>query len=289
MGGYDANFNPPLEDKYKCPVCLTALRDPVQTKCGHRLCSICFKQIRGGNWYFRCPVDNTWSNHVFEDNAVKREILSLKVDCINNTRSCEWSGELRELQNHLKNCQFEKIDCPNKCNTDVMRLDLDKHLLECPLRLEKCEHCKIDVVVQQLARHHVLMCPKFPVNCPICGEAEIMRENVNSHLNIISGDCPMVKVPCSFRHIGCMFEDQRCKMAKHYADANTQHIMMLSTRLVALETNHRIDLDIFTKKFNDTVTDLEKRLFTSEQRNELLESQLKDLTKKLDSLINSKK
>jgi hypothetical protein len=52
MGGYDANFNPPLEDKYKCPVCLTALRDPVQTKCGHRLCSICFKQIRGFASFF---------------------------------------------------------------------------------------------------------------------------------------------------------------------------------------------------------------------------------------------
>lgn len=47
MGGYEANFNPPLEDKYKCPVCLAALRDPVQTKCGHRLCSSCFKTIRG--------------------------------------------------------------------------------------------------------------------------------------------------------------------------------------------------------------------------------------------------
>jgi len=45
--GYEATFNPALEDKYKCPVCLAALRDPVQTKCGHRLCSSCFKQIRG--------------------------------------------------------------------------------------------------------------------------------------------------------------------------------------------------------------------------------------------------
>lgn len=47
MGGYEANFNPPLDDKYKCPVCLCALRDPIQTKCGHRLCSTCFKSIRG--------------------------------------------------------------------------------------------------------------------------------------------------------------------------------------------------------------------------------------------------
>jgi ribosomal protein L37AE/L43A len=96
MGGYDANFNPPLDDKYKCPVCLSALKDPIQTKCGHRLCSTCFKQIRGGNWYFRCPVDNTWSNHVFEDNAVKREVLSLQVNCDNT--NCMWTGELRELQ-----------------------------------------------------------------------------------------------------------------------------------------------------------------------------------------------
>ena len=35
---------------------------------------------------------------MFEDNAVKREILSLKVDCVNNTRSCGWCGELREFQ-----------------------------------------------------------------------------------------------------------------------------------------------------------------------------------------------
>ena len=65
--------------------------------------------FQSGNWYFKCPVDNTWSNHVFEDNAVKREILSLKVDCVNSNlllknndndknKSCNWCGELRELQ-----------------------------------------------------------------------------------------------------------------------------------------------------------------------------------------------
>ncbi|CAF0795382.1 unnamed protein product [Brachionus calyciflorus] len=279
MGGYDANFNPPLEDKYKCPICLAALRDPVQTKCGHRLCSSCFKTIRGGNWYFRCPVDNTWSNHVFEDNAVKREVLSLKVNCLNS--NCVWTGELREQQTHLKNCQFEKIECPNKCKTDVMRLDLDKHLLECPLRLEKCEHCKIEVVVTQLARHHLLMCPKFPVNCPVCGETEVMRENINGHINIISGDCPMVVVPCSFRHIGCMHQDQRCKMSKHYQDMNTQHLMMLSTRLVDLETKHRLDLECCAKKFEILLNELRQRVDNSEKRNMQLENELKEYKLKL--------
>ena len=28
--GYEANFNPPLDHKYKCPICLCALEDPNQ-------------------------------------------------------------------------------------------------------------------------------------------------------------------------------------------------------------------------------------------------------------------
>ena len=159
------------------------------------------------------------------------------------------------------------MDCPNNCKTDIMRLDLDKHLLTCPLRLETCEHCQIPVVASQLVRHHVLICPKFPVNCPVCGEVEVMRESINSHINIINGDCQMVVVPCSFRHIGCMFQDQRNKMAKHYADANTQHLMMLSTRLVDLETRHRLDLEVCTQKFEQVVNELKSRVQTTEQRN----------------------
>lgn len=165
-----------------------------------------------------------------------------------------------------------------------MRLDLDKHLLECPLRIEKCEHCKIDVVVAQLARHHVLVCPKFPVNCPVCGEAEIKRENINSHINIINGDCPMVVVPCSFRYIGCLHQDQRCKMSKHYQESSTHHLMLLSTRLVDLETKHRIDLEVCAKKFNLLVDDLKQRLDQSEKHNAQLENHLNELKSKFDSL-----
>ena len=39
--GYDEYFDPPLESKYECPICLLGLREPVQTSCGHRFCGGC--------------------------------------------------------------------------------------------------------------------------------------------------------------------------------------------------------------------------------------------------------
>lgn len=39
---------------------------------------------------------------MFDDNAAKREVLSLKVDCINKD-TCKWTGELRELEVGLGN------------------------------------------------------------------------------------------------------------------------------------------------------------------------------------------
>jgi hypothetical protein len=86
----------------------------------------------------------------------------------------------------------------------------------------------------------------------------------------------MVVVPCSFRHIGCMHQDKRCKMSKHYTDANAHHLMLLSTRLVELETKHRLDLQLCTKNFEQNLQQIAVKLHESECKYSQIEHELVD-------------
>jgi hypothetical protein len=112
---------------------------------------------------------------------------------------------------------------------------------------------------------------------------------MNSHINIINGNCPMVVVPCSFRHIGCMHQDKRCKMAKHYTDANTHHLMLLSTRLVELETKHRLDLQVCAKKFEQNLQQLADKLIDSDSKYAQIESELAENKRLIGQLKSSLK
>ncbi|XP_065658594.1 TNF receptor-associated factor 6-A-like [Hydra vulgaris] len=97
-GGYNAHFLHKLLDEYECPVCLMALREPVLTLCGHRLCFSCSEEIKKrNNGDFICPLDKTILNSekVFPDKFTERAILQLKVKCDNFLKNCQWTGELK--------------------------------------------------------------------------------------------------------------------------------------------------------------------------------------------------
>ena len=40
----DLVFVPSRDEKYDCPICLCFLREPLQTKCGHRFCKRCIEK-----------------------------------------------------------------------------------------------------------------------------------------------------------------------------------------------------------------------------------------------------
>ena len=47
VGGFDFVFVSELSQEQKCPICLLAMRDPVQTECGHRFCGSCLLKSFG--------------------------------------------------------------------------------------------------------------------------------------------------------------------------------------------------------------------------------------------------
>ncbi|XP_057606017.1 TNF receptor-associated factor 6 isoform X3 [Hippopotamus amphibius kiboko] len=167
--GYDVEFDPPLESKYECPICLMALREAVQTPCGHRFCKACIiKSIRDAG--HKCPVDNEilLENQLFPDNFAKREILSLMVKCPNE--GCLHKMELRHLEIHDQNC---------------------------PLANVICEYCNTMLIREQMPNHYDLDCPTAPVPCTFsafgCHEkmqrnhlARHLQENTQSHMRMMA-------------------------------------------------------------------------------------------------------
>ncbi|TNM90786.1 hypothetical protein fugu_003075 [Takifugu bimaculatus] len=171
--GYDVEFDPPLESKYECPICLMALRNAIQTPCGHRFCKICIeKSIRDAGQ--RCPVDNEMlsKEQLFPDNFAKREILSLTVRCSNP--GCTGKMELRHLEDHLAHCQFATVPCPH-CQQSVRKTILEEHMTaECRRRPVSCPDC-IETFVYEERERHEQQCPFASVMCPYC-DMDLVRD-----------------------------------------------------------------------------------------------------------------
>ena len=56
MPGYEADFTSELLKRHECPICLHAMRNPVQTECGHLFCKDCLEPILRKRRPM-CPID----------------------------------------------------------------------------------------------------------------------------------------------------------------------------------------------------------------------------------------
>ncbi|XP_078719963.1 TNF receptor-associated factor 6 isoform X1 [Lampetra fluviatilis] len=226
--GYEADFEPPLESKYECPICLMALREPVQTPCGHRFCRACIlHSMRDAGP--KCPVDNAvlHEGQLFPDNFAKREILSLTVRCPN--KPCGHRGELRALQEHQLRCEYAQVPCV-RCEMPVCRRDLAKHEeQECMRRIVTCLHC-CEKMAYQDSKNHEQMCPLVVVNCKHC-QQELIREQLGPHLEV---DCQQAQVPCTFSPLGCEAQMVRSLLAAHMHEHTQVHMRLLANGLKIL-------------------------------------------------------
>ncbi|XP_014255522.1 TNF receptor-associated factor 6 isoform X2 [Cimex lectularius] len=90
-----------IDPRFECPICLTCLREPYLTICGHRFCQQCILM-----WLEKkgsvCPVDGRVlkkETDLFLDNYTKREISDQIIKC--PYPNCKHISPLLEYEQHL--------------------------------------------------------------------------------------------------------------------------------------------------------------------------------------------
>ena len=91
----------------------------------------------------------------FEDKNATRRINKIMVYCPNRSacggaagknaghQRCQWTGELKSVDDHLKFCNYQVVHCPNDgCNSKLERHNLLNHLkIYCVYRNVRCKYC----------------------------------------------------------------------------------------------------------------------------------------------------
>ena len=144
MAGYECEFveRPPSSFQTDCPICLLVLREPYQaTCCGKSFCKECIEPIT--LCHLDCPTCNNQRFEIFRNLGLEQPLGDFRVYCTHKSRGCEWTGELRELDNHLNSdppadkafqgCLYTAINCPlrfSNCDVKLPRKEMNTHLTE---------------------------------------------------------------------------------------------------------------------------------------------------------------
>ena len=99
--------NPPPGFDFDCPVCLTSFKEINEvcqaTCCGNHFCHQCTDRLK--NSMAKCPNCRSDNFDATLDRFFLRLYLSLEVRCYYSNTGCKWTGELRQLDEHVKkNC-----------------------------------------------------------------------------------------------------------------------------------------------------------------------------------------
>ncbi|XP_065176287.1 TNF receptor-associated factor 3-like [Sycon ciliatum] len=217
--GYDVPFVDILPDHLKCPICLTAFENAMQTVCGHLFCKACLDRLTVPE----CSVckEPLQKTGVFPDRHVQREVMVLKVKCPN--ADCNWSGSLKDwLGIHNNTCDYELIRCVHReCGMRFLRRDKAKHAdLDCKHRMLPCRRCKKPVPAVLMKQHGESECVAGKVTCPMkCGRKLLQRSMLEDHVK----KCPLSTMDCPYARVGCQKKVLRQELKQHLAVAVSYH------------------------------------------------------------------
>nr|XP_055024658.1 TNF receptor-associated factor 1 isoform X1 [Misgurnus anguillicaudatus] len=236
------------KQKYLCSNCNNVLNKARQTVCGHRYCLACINWLLRNNKDLVCTkcneedqsVENDTSvlttDQFFNDAAINKEILDLKVHCAN--QGCPWRSTLRNFEDHQSQCEYALIPCNIGCGIMVQRKALATHLERgCPNNKTTCTSCSVVLTPRELQKH---VCPNSDKKTAKAEKRQKKDQPSNSKK----------KEPCVFSEVGCPFKGNVDKVKDHESCSHVGHLQLLlevtrglQRTLNSQERSHHENLD----------------------------------------------
>ena len=232
--GFDCEFVEKPQEAFQsdCPVCLQVLCEPYQVSCcGNSFCQVCIERIKTDNK--PCPTCSEKNIKIFHNKGLQRSLYGFQVYCSHKREGCEWKGELGQLDNHLKECEYSEIEC-NYCSELIKHPNITVHQTDlCPKRPFSCEYCqKYSSHYEDVINSHWPVCGYHPVQCPNeCGIFP-QRQALKNH---VTRDCPKTVIDCDFHHVGCDVRLPRKDMPAHLNKNLVTHMSLQARSHTALQ------------------------------------------------------
>ena len=260
--------------RLKCSICYSIMIEPTQALCGCRFCLTCIQNqedqsCKGCGRYF----DKT--QKLFNDVAVKKEIMNLKISC--NNAGCNQILLYINMNSHGKVCEYRNETC-NQCHKEYTFSEMEEHLSKfCGLASVKCTYCHTTMTREYLSQVHnnIIsedLCKKMELECPY-GCVGIV--NLKDHFL----KCVNIPLKCSFKELGCIYSGSRDAMNLH--NNEDQHLTLLLSSILSLRVENSELRDKCIKSDERMIFECERLSKT----NLKLEEKVRELSEKFDNMI----
>ncbi|KAJ8414045.1 hypothetical protein AAFF_G00066430 [Aldrovandia affinis] len=224
------------QEKHLCSNCNNVLNNARQTMCGHRYCLACVNWLVRNNKNLVCKkcreedrsLEGESSiltlDNVFNDAAINKEILELKVHCGN--QGCSWRGVLKDYEEHQSGCDHALIPCNVGCGHMVERKKLASHLKKgCPNNVSLCPACSQKMTPVELQRHSCSSPSKETGSTTVHWPRETQQPSSARQ-----------REQCCFSEVGCVFQGNAETVQTHEVSGLLDHLQLLLQATSALQT-----------------------------------------------------
>ena len=243
--GHSYEFVHKVPEDYYCKKCsLVARKLAVTSCCGEHYCHDCIAAVHQEGE--QCPVCGEQSFSFFIVRKHSQQISDLRVYCNNKEHGCDWSGSMKDLKVHLKNCHYLSAKCP-LCQLSVIKVHMEWHMKnECAMRDYSCQYCcSFKGTYREVVDKHYAECQCMPVECPnLCGVTCNQRA-MKSHLKI----CSLQKEECSFSLLGCRERVTKEEAEKHLELSLQHHLHLTAATVIAKTSELEEKIRHLTEKF----------------------------------------